>query len=87
MTNREYFTQITDELFDMSHKTEAQLLKNKKYLEFEKDVEQIIRNDFSRIGCDTSVGEPTELGMLLWLNSTVRDSTIELIERKYRMVQ
>ena len=87
MTNKEYFTQISDELFDLSHKTEAQLLKDKRYLEFEKDIKEIIKSDFARIGCDTSTGEPTEIGMLLWLNSKVKDSTMELIERKYRMLQ
>ena len=87
MTNKEYFMQFMDEVFEADKKTIEQLAADKKYCEFEDDIEEILKKDFARLGCDTSVGEPTGIGMELWLGSQIEDSTIAYFEQKYRLIQ
>ena len=84
MTKREYLTELTNELFDMENKTIEELIQDKVYLEFEHDMEKIIKEDFAKLGCDTSYGEPTWLGSQLWMESNASQDFIDRLERKYR---
>ena len=85
MTNREYINELMNKLFDASNKTGEELIQDKRYCEFEDDVEEIIRTDFKLLGCDTSNGKPTWLGMSLWLDAKVRNGTKEFMEQKYKV--
>lgn len=87
MTNKEYFCKLMDELFDASNKTVEELVQDKRYREFEDDVEEIIRKHFKLLGCDTTNGHPTWLGRSLWLEANVQNETKEFIEQKYKIVQ
>ena len=86
MTNREYLAELSDDLFG-SNLTVEEIIRIPKYLEFEHDVEEIIKKDFERIGCDTSVGEPTWLGMELWMTSEAKKEMKEMLEKKYKILQ
>lgn len=83
MTNREYLSKLFSELFDETKPTE-ELIKDKTYCDFEDDIQEIIKEDFTRIGCDTSTGEPTWIGMELWMRSPVSERLMEKFEQKYK---
>ena len=83
MTNREYLEKLSNELFDLKNKPVEELIKDKMYCEFEDDVEQKIREDFAKIGCDTSNGEPTWFGLSLWMDSQVSEKFKNKLEQKY----
>ena len=83
MTKKEYLENLATELFgeDLFSK---KIVDNPKYIEFETDVEEIIKKDFAKIGCDTSDGEPTWLGLSLWMDSNVNEEMKEMLEGKYK---
>jgi len=85
MTNQEYLTQMFNELFDATLPVE-ELIKNKTYRDFEDSIREIIVEDFTRIGCDTSNGAPTEVGMILWMNSKLNQKLIDKLD-KFKMLQ
>ena len=82
MTNQEYISKIFKESFD-TRKTTEELVKEKRYCDFEDDIEDVIKEDFAKLGCDTSNGEPTWLGMSLWMSAKVSEKLKKKLE-KYR---
>lgn len=84
MTNKEYLANLSDEIFDVKNKTVEELIKNETYCNFEKDIQESIEEDFARIGCDTSNGMPTNLGMDLWMHAKASEKLINKFEQKYR---
>ena len=86
MTNREYISQIFSEAFDET-KTTEELVEDKRYCDFEDDIWDVIEESFRRVfKIDTSSGEPTWLGMELWMGSKVCQKLIDKLE-KYRKPQ
>lgn len=83
MKKREYFDNLMNELFNANKKSIEELVQDPEYCRFEDCVKEIVQEDFSRIGCDTSTGEPTNIGWSLWLESKATDKFIDRFKQKY----
>ncbi len=82
MTNKEYIWELMNELFGEALASE-EIIEDPKYIEFEESVEEEMKKDFAKLGCDTSVGLPTRLGFELW-GSKVSKEMQEKFDKKYR---